>query len=755
MSAANFGTATLQRSSRRRGSFAAKLHGQYVRGTLSTTERYVFGVAIRIVGADLSIQPLTDIFAPQLQAVASPAQDTHFYKQITQIKIAEDSENHVPSNVQQQRYSFGPGKENNIRPRLETAIEYSNGFAQPRSPTQQAPIFKNLQLSVKSNTDRGRSPTQNITANRKESEDTFVSAKESPVHKLVDQTTSKAVQSPLAMFVPTAQQSSSVRPQDQDQTSMPTKTDQEQALQDIVEDDEAVDPEETQEYSPAHQSLELTVENTPSQDTSPARATIRKKSSLTFASLPAREPLTSKKSVGMRVSTTSHFEGPRPTQVLGDGDGLATGAQPIAQSRTSENYVVEDTDMDALGEGERPAIDAVRNDLTTTQRLHERMAMLRQNHTQPPTRTANVNSGNIAELSAVPQDHGDNDDDWIGPIVHSNPDSAPPEEVIAPEHALEGASLREDVNSKPVEDATMVPRSQVDIFAIPSSPEKSVMRKPIVQSAFEKQSEINHAKPMLATYPSLTSLATSYSTPKSSPNGKKFGDGPLSASKAKLMSVFKSAKGIFASSAGVSTQAKLEALSSHSLRSRNESQLTLASSISTTSSRADTVANSLYPTISHTVEENPGNVTRLKSPRRSVHLENKRRSSARIENMRSTKTLDEATLDVTNNMDMVSQNENEDQTEVPIPQPLKSRISGLHISKNEARRPLRPAREGALKAKPAPVSIRVASQRVSTTLMVPCRVPLTWTDRSDHAEQHNSSCSSSREFDRTGTCSSP
>lgn len=57
-------------------------------------------------------------------------------------------------------------------------------------------------------------------------------------------------------------------------------------------------------------------------------------------------------------------------------------------------------------------------------------------------------------------------------------------------------------------------------------------------------------------------------TPLETPHPGQTVDGPISASKSKLQSIMKTARGLFTSSAGVSAQAKIEALSSPSARTR-------------------------------------------------------------------------------------------------------------------------------------------------------------------------------------------
>ena len=127
-----------------------------------------------------------------------------------------------------------------------------------------------------------------------------------------------------------------------------------------------------EEHEEASQSEKNTVEvfnevGTPSDGSSPVRQVIRK-SSLSFASLPQREPLTVKKSIGQRTSRGSHFEASRSSYFGNVGDKRSFGG-----NRAQE--VQDDHDEMDLDDAES---SAKRSNKTYTQRLQDQINLLGQ-----------------------------------------------------------------------------------------------------------------------------------------------------------------------------------------------------------------------------------------------------------------------------------------------------------------------------------------------------------------------------------------
>lgn len=113
------------------------------------------------------------------------------------------------------------------------------------------------------------------------------------------------------------------------------------------------------------------VTRSPSEGSSPIRPLVRK-SSLNFASLPAREPLTSKKSLGARMSRVSHIDQTRTSfyPILTGGKSL--GVRQDALEDQDAMYVDEDNHT----EGEETQGPLMNHSKTYTQRLQDQISML-------------------------------------------------------------------------------------------------------------------------------------------------------------------------------------------------------------------------------------------------------------------------------------------------------------------------------------------------------------------------------------------
>ncbi len=272
----------------------------------------------------------------------------------------------------------------------------------------------------------------------------------------------------------------------------------------------------------------------PSDGSSPVKPLVRK-SSLTFASLPAREPLLAKKSMGNRVSRTSHVD---PSKTRNSYLGRFTGGKSIGGSQ-----ITQPTDMDV--DMERPELQREESETTkihnktSTQRIFDRINMLKQQNDASERASQNVLSSQSSQAQSFsatqPKEDGpsaqpsqpaypvlnatqgeleDDDDDWISPV-------------------------RPAVVASKVSRPALNKSHTVDL---PPSPAKSIPSKLVSVSN-----------------PDLTAGLES-TTPAGSPTGRRYMDGPLSASKSKLYSAFRAAKEKLIGSSATSAQAKLDAL---------------------------------------------------------------------------------------------------------------------------------------------------------------------------------------------------
>lgn len=288
-------------------------------------------------------------------------------------------------------------------------------------------------------------------------------------------------------------------------------------------------------------------------DTSTPDKPLTRKSSLTFAALPAREPLTAKRSIGPRGSHMDAFGGAR-TSALGKSFG-------ITQQTNSQ-----------------PAEDADDHNKTSTQRLHERITLLGQQkeprtsksthmpaYPSLPTHEHRSTSGPSQEnVQGDTQPPVDDDDDWIAPIRTSSRAASGVDTQKLNDQVSDPVSVEE---AQPVFTGISKP-------ALRESPSKYFMghhksnSTATLASPAKVATAPHHAHHQKNTsvsnpnFPPGSGATTPVANSIASPTKQKFAEAPISASKAKLYSVFKSAKGMFGSSAAASAQAKMNSLSS-------------------------------------------------------------------------------------------------------------------------------------------------------------------------------------------------
>ncbi|KAH9862526.1 hypothetical protein IAQ61_009943 [Plenodomus lingam] len=291
----------------------------------------------------------------------------------------------------------------------------------------------------------------------------------------------------------------------------------------------------------------------PSDNSSPVKPLVRK-SSLTFASLPAREPLIAKKSMGNRVSRTSHLD-----QARGRNSqmGRFTGGKSLGGSQLAHPAEVHhDDEMET--DTERPELQREESESTkihnktSTQRLFERINMLKQQNEAPKRISQNIQSSQ----SSQPQSFSTHPKEDI-PQAQSSQPSYPAL------HTVDSAKDDDDDEDdwiSPVIMAAPVPKTTKPALS------KSHTAEPTQSPARSKPTGLNSS-----SNPDLASAVES-TTPVGSPTGKKYMDGALSASKSKLYSAFRSAKEKLIGSSATSAQAKLDALNDSPRRPQITSQ---------------------------------------------------------------------------------------------------------------------------------------------------------------------------------------
>lgn len=316
-----------------------------------------------------------------------------------------------------------------------------------------------------------------------------------------------------------------------------------------------------------------------SDASSPARPIVRK-SSLNFASLPAREPLTAGKSLGGRKSRVSQIDSTRISYF-----NRPTGGKSLGNMARDDD---EELDVTVAPKVVDTANVAEQHNKTYTQRLQDQISRL--GNSQPSTgRQSQLGSSVATQLSsqtipqsaalppksptptrkpptqttpgAFPEDEDEDEDDWIDPP----PEVTETRPVLPKSHT---ADVMEDIHSKDT-----VGQSDFDGAWPLTAPARAL--SPRQQSAFAhgKSASVS-ALPLLNSavaleMPALTKATTisnpaydlSPGRPETPKSSRSFRDSPLKQVKNKLSSILKSSRSLLASSAALSAEGKSSIMS--------------------------------------------------------------------------------------------------------------------------------------------------------------------------------------------------
>lgn len=465
----------------------------------------------------------------------------------------------------------------------------------------------------------------------------------------------------------------------------------------------------------------------PSDESTPDRPLVRK-SSLTFAALPARDPL--KTSLGARISRTSHVEQSRQLQTnMYSGPTAASARQSEQQLMQSNNQDadmkdfesdVDDENVEILGrdDSDEETQTVQTHSKSSTQRLHEKIDMLGKAH--PPRPSKSIHSAvtvATTKLNEAASGHAqpanDDEDDWIKPLTSPNAATTSPAkssatengyisdedeefDIRAPELIAHEERMKSPVRMSPGPGKIMpgYGHTKSASTATLASPAKAAMAPPT-----SPQKSISVSNPSQAT-----------TTPRGSP--KRYLD--LSASKSKLQSIMKTAKGLFTSSASVSAAAKLETLSPNALKA------------------AASAMPGMYPNLNGLIEDKPLPASPPRQARKTRSSTEREKEEKRKEKenqlmQRMDDQLEEAREKERRRAAVQKQAQEQapkfNRTEYSA-QASPKRHAEDHMLRESIEtappvgrggRPVRPVREPTVnKTKPAPVSIRVGtlSQRV-------------------------------------------
>jgi hypothetical protein len=648
-------------------------------------------------------QPLTDVFAPNLQAGPTPAKNTTFYEKVTRFQIAEDSGNVIPQqrvisrSKSPQRVGLPGNTDSGYHGMTEDEMEADN--TQTDADTVPSQSLEVHSVPLRENQSPPRRLKDSSDAAEPASDESFMSAKEAVSHNA----------SKEQLYPDFEEDNATVADEDMEV--------EESVLEDAHEDiasPAAQGPEEAAEPEPTEQEQELHAEmsHDPSEMSSPAQQPLARKSSFTFSSLPAREPLTAKRSVGGR---NSHMDAMNRNSVFAKSVGKSFG-------------VTLDDDEDGEENEEEREEEHKSQNKTSAQLLHERISMLgkakesRSSKSIPQALYPQLPENDDDEEQSGAEDApepppkdapalvDDEDDDWIAP---SKP--VQPRKVQNELDTQNAASIRPSMHQKSMS-TTYVP-----------SPSR-----PLTQSTS------HHSKAQSVTIAPMA-LDFDSTTPAGSPGGKKHVE-PMSASK-KLWGAFKSARNLFASSAGSSAAAKLEAHDSpagkrskkqdaaeeakHDPMVKMPGALWSETQLSQTSSRPlSTISGSPSRKTRSSTESDKKQRKEMKAQQKAADEFEKAREKERLKANKAQEERVNAERVEMERQEQKAQQEAEaaaverprtaeeerDREDMPPPPPPKSMLPPGKL--RAPTRPVRPARETATsKAKPVPVNIRVASQQ--------------------------------------------
>ncbi|KAL8639383.1 MAG: hypothetical protein Q9228_003575, partial [Teloschistes exilis] len=511
-------------------------------------------------------EPLNDIFAPNAKPTASPSRGQPALKDQRQFQVAKDVT--VIGDKENARVNKDSGYHGMTGDEM--------GVDEPEPANESAKPYSLDQPTMRSSREQSTAAIF------------FQSAKEEVplgVRVQPDSTQDGTKASPQ---FPTAQALGSTRnePSLQPQHAKPI-------------DDALADVEMVDKVSVLDEDVGVDSMRSPSEASSPGLKGLVRKSSLTFAALPAREPLTTKKSIGARQSQVDRGIMSRNSFLgrITGGKSLGGLRQPDAEAKANDGdpMDIDDVENPSMNqqESDGQATTIKLHNKSSTQRLHDRINMLGKSQPARPTKSipaaAALSQVTYPELSfkSAIQDNvrpslraDEDDDDWIQPPSKQAVDSPRPQfSKSVSADVME--NLRGKLNISDEDFGRTSPEKQ------PSPRCHSLPREsdcaPLNAASPQRQPMGNSSKSMKA------GQAVQPTTPTGTPITTRHVDGPISASKSKLQSIMKTARGLFTSSAGASAQAKLEL--------RNQAQLDSPSVPSPSKPPVIPNDTSLYPSL--------------------------------------------------------------------------------------------------------------------------------------------------------------
>ncbi|KAM3425442.1 hypothetical protein BST61_g7388 [Cercospora zeina] len=502
-----------------------------LRGKTPRTARKVNALAPR--------QPLTDVFAPNIQAAApSPAKNTVFFEKVTKFQVPATDENKSPQHKLSGRATSPQ--------RIGKPYPYTDSGYHGMMTEDEMELDEQRTASVASSSQVGdqisqvpvhneQAPVQRTQGGSGDdhviSDDSFVSAEEQG-HE------AETVQDEDMVDAPGDTQPYT----HQEEVAMVAQALQQEDVVEVYEDERMEDeggepvaspqgPNEAPVPVAPENDVDMEAEAADEHsDASSPEKPLNRKSSFTFSSLPAREPLGSKRSMGQvdvhRNSVLNKSIGTRQTDNQQPEDAAA---EARTHSRTTAQILHDRINMLGKTKEARPS-KSIHQIASLSQTGYPQLPTIDQDKVQAIEPHVEMHD-RVADQTAAPID--DEEDDWIAPAKPFQTWHGKPSESGLQPTAARLASPRPAMHVKSIS-TTEIPW-----------PSRTEMASP------------HHQKAISVSHPNFAEVLDS-TTPAGSPS-RKTNDGHLSASKNRLWSALKSAKSIFASSASASAAAKLEA----------------------------------------------------------------------------------------------------------------------------------------------------------------------------------------------------
>lgn len=419
------------------------------------------------------------------------------------------------------------------------------------------------------------------------------------------------------------------------------------------------------------------VTRSPSEGSSPIRPLVRK-SSLSFASLPAREPLTSNKSLGARMSRVSHIEQTRTSYYPRHTGGKSLGVRQDALDIDQDAMDVDEDDAPEVEEKTESAL--LTHNKTYTQRLQDQISMLGKSQasgTRPSKSIPNLTGtqqslfsthSQVSQVHSAVEDklqsptkpsqsvrtpgafHDDDEDDWIAPPTTKQTTAQSLRPAIGKSYSadiMEGVHGKDTVGSvdfdlsreQPREPRLESPRGS------PYRPLPAAQQTKGISSHTKSVSvpELSHPsgldsgydslrKVESVSYPSMETFQDAEMTEAPKSPATSLRESPLKSNalkqvKSKFSSILKGSKSLLASGAALSAEGKASMVNSPST---TRLHMPNSKSTSAESILPEKEVESLYPDLTKHMSSDPQPGPSSSSPSRSYN----RKTRASIERER-------------------------------------------------------------------------------------------------------------------------